>query len=240
MRNFTSLQKLRQKTIYSNSHLQPINQRIRFRPKSTTVKPTTTIKPVIESSTTTMKNKKMVPTFYNNRFKTVFFNRYPFPKRRPTVNTDNTLAKPEVKTSTTTTTTTTTTTVPTTTKTTTTTTTTPMTTSTELTMTIKTTKSVQRPKPKLPYQTFRPFFIKLKNTPITTSKPTVLLPTTSPIMIQKQPQEMLELFDARTKIYVTRPPPHQKHTITERPQKFGFKLLSTTIRTPVTTSAVKV
>ena len=218
--------------------MQPINQRIRFRPKPTTVKPTTTIKPVIESST--MKNKKMVPTFYNNRFKTVFFNRYPFPKRRPTVNTDNTLAKPEVKTSTTTTTTTTTTTVPTTTKTTTTTTTTPMTTSTELTMTIKTTKSVQRPKPKLPYQTFRPFFIKLKNTPITTSKPALILPTTSPIVIQKQPQEMLELFDARTKIYVTRPPPLQKHTITERPQKFGFKLLSTTIRTPVTTSAVKV
>ena len=182
----------------------------------------------------------MVPTFYNNRFKTVFFNRYPFPKRRPTVNTDDTLAKPEVKTSTTTTTTTTTTTVPTTTKTTTTTTTTPMTTSTELTMTIKTTKSVQRPKPKLPYQTFRPFFIKLKNTPITTSKPALILPTTSPIVIQKQPQEMLELFDARTKIYVTRPPPLQKHTITERPQKFGFKLLSTTIRTPVTTSAVKV
>ena len=180
-----------------------------------------------------------MPTFYNNRFKTVFFNRYPFPKRRPIDTDSSAKAISTTSTSTMTTTTTTTTTTPMTT-TSTTTSTTPMTTSTELTMTIKTTKSVQRPKPKLPYQTFRPFFIKLKNTPITTSKPALILPTTSPIVIQKQPQEMLELFDARTKIYVTRPPPLQKHTITERPQKFGFKLLSTTIRTPVTTSAVKV
>ena len=189
------------------------------------------------STTTTMKNKKIMPTFYNNRFKTVFFNRYPFPKRRPIDTDSSAKAISTTSTSTMTTTTTTTTTTPMTT-TSTTTSTTPMTTSTAVIMTVKTTKSVQRPKPKLPYL-LRPFFIKLKNTPITPPTPSPP-PSSSPTLIQKQPQEMLELFDARTKIYVTRPPPDQKRTIMERPQKFGFKLVSTTIRTPVTTSAAKV
>ena len=202
-----------------------------------------------------------MPKYYNNRFKTVFFNRYPFPKRKP-IDTDSSSAKTKATTRTTTSTTTspttTTTTTTTTMTTTSTSTTTPMTTSTELIMTAKTTKSVHRPKPKVPYL-LRPFFIKLKNTPIktpptpiqvfkpyhkatttTTTPKTTTTMTPSPTLIQKQPQEMLELFDARTKIYVTRPPPNQKRTITERPQKFGFKLLSTTIRTPVTTSAAKV